>query len=152
MNRSRQIFITVVMFLLLFSAMAYGDTWTTAKRLTNNAGYSESPAIALNGQNIYVVWRDSTPGNDEIYFKKSDNGGITWTTKERLSWNAGSSVFPVIAVDGSNIYVVWDDATSGNSEIYFKKSIDEGATWTASKRLTNNADRSFLPKIAVKNS
>ncbi len=91
MKRFRQIFITVVVFLLLFSAVAYGDTWTTNKRLTNNAGASFYPAIAVDGSNIYVVWEDDTPGNPEIYFKKSDDGGATWTTNKRLTNNAGDS-------------------------------------------------------------
>ena len=70
MKRFRQIFITGVIFLLLFSAMAYGDTWTTNKQITNTLGDSKYPAIAVDGSNIYVVWTDRTPGNLEIYFKK----------------------------------------------------------------------------------
>jgi len=149
MKRFRQIFITVLIFLLLFSAVAYGDTWNPNKRLTDNTGYSYGPAIAVDGPNIYVVWCDLTPGNYEIYFKKSDDGGATWTTNKRLTNNAGYSMYPAIAVDGSDIYVVWNDDTPGNYEIYFKKSDDGGATWTTNKRLTNNAGTSYFPAIAV---
>ena len=72
MKRSREIFITVVIFLLLFSALAYGDTWTTTKRLTWNAGFSYFSAIAVDGPNIYSVWQNfiTFPMNWEIYFKK----------------------------------------------------------------------------------
>ena len=203
MKRFRQIFITVVISLLLFSALAYSDTWTASKRLTNNAGSSSYPAIAVDGSNIYVVWEDNTlgnleiyfkksddggatwttnkrlttnadarcssiavngpniyvvwtayatPGSFEIYFKKSDDGGATWTTSKRLTNNAGPSLLPAITVDGSNIYVVWYDDTPGNPEIYFKKSDDGGATWTTNKRLTNNAGYSYVPAIAVDGS
>ena len=69
MKRFRQIFITVVIFLLLFSAAAYGDTWTS-KRLTTNSGSSHYPAIAVDSSNIYVVWHDNKPGNFQIYFKE----------------------------------------------------------------------------------
>src|SRR4030042_1896976 len=124
MTRFRQIFITAMIFLLLFSAIAYGDTWTTNKNLTNNAGSSRYPSMAVDGSNVYVVWFDNTPGNYEIYFKKSDDGGTTWTNNKRLTNTAGSSEDAVMTVDGSNIYVVWEDDTSGNYEIYFKKSDD----------------------------
>jgi hypothetical protein len=124
-----------------------GVTWTTTKNLSNNADYSGSPAIAVDGSNIYVVWQDSTPGNAEIYFKKSVDAGITWTTTKNLSNNAAYSSYPAIAVDGLNVYVVWEDTT--NSEIYFKKSVDGGATWMANKRLTWNAGDSYAPRIAV---
>ncbi len=42
------------------------------QRLTNNAGDSLSPAIAVDGSNIYVVWQDDTRGDPEIYFKKGN--------------------------------------------------------------------------------
>ena len=62
MKKFREIFVTVMIFLLFFSAMAYGITWSTKKRLTNNEGGSGSPAIAVDGSNVYVVWCDDTPG------------------------------------------------------------------------------------------
>ncbi|OGW52571.1 MAG: hypothetical protein A2Y81_02475 [Nitrospirae bacterium RBG_13_43_8] len=129
-----------------------GVTWSPNKRLTNNAGISNNPVIAVDGSNIYVVWCDDTPGNYEIYFKMSDDGGTTWTTNERLTWNTGYSQSPAIAVDGSNIYVVWYDYTPGNYEIYFKKSDDGGTTWTKNMNLTNNESYSFLPAVAVDGS
>ena len=149
MKRSRKISITVVIFLLLFSAVAYGDTWTPNKRLTWNAGNSDNPTIAVNGSNIYVVWEDFTPGNFEIYFKKSDDGGTTWTTSKSLTNNADWSRYPAIVVDGLNVYVAWADTPPGNYEIYFKKSADGGATWTTNKRLSWNAGSSIYPAIAV---
>jgi hypothetical protein len=152
MKRLREIFVTVVVFLLLFSAVAYGITWSTNERLTKNAGSSLYPALATEGTNIYVVWHDNTPGNYEIYFKKSDDGGVTWSTNERLTNNAGGSYSPDIAVHGSNIYVVWYDNTPGNYEIYFKESDYGGIHWSIKKSITKNAGDSRHPAIAVDGS
>jgi len=152
MKKFKEIFVTVVIFLLLFSATAYGMNWSTNKRLTNNTAQSFTPDIALDGSNIYVVWTDRRWGNFEIYFKRSVDGGATWSTKKRLTNNEGDSYSPAIAVDGSNIYVVWTDRTPGNYDIYFKKSGDGGVTWTADDRLTNNAGDSIYPAIAVNGS
>ena len=157
MKRFRQIFITVVLVSLLFSAVAYGDTWTTNKQITNTLGDSKYPAIAVDGSKIYVVWQDNTPDllNDEIYFKRSVDGGVTWKTDKRLTNNAGGnydSYDPAIAVDGSNIYVVWWDTRPGNYEIYFKRSVDGGVTWKTDRRLTNNAGYSQYPALAVDGS
>jgi Tol biopolymer transport system component len=126
-----------------------GGTWSTSKRLTNNAGNSEDPAIAAAGSNLYVVWSDDTQGNHEIFFKRSNDGGATWAATRRVTNNAGRSELPAIAVDGFNISVAWMDDTPGNREIYFKRSIDGGVVWAASKRLTNNTGESFAPAIAV---
>jgi hypothetical protein len=152
MKRFGQIFVTIVALLSLLPAAARGDTWTTNKRLTNNVGDSYNPAIVVDGSSIYMFWEDYTPGNFEIYFKKSDDGGTTWTKNKRLTWNAGDSYNPAIVVDGSSIYLVWNDNTPGNLEIYFKKSDDGGTTWTKNKRLTWNADDSYLPAITVNSS
>jgi Tol biopolymer transport system component len=126
-----------------------GATWSANRRLTSNAGESWNPAISVNGSNIYVVWMDETPGNFEIYFKRSTDRGVTWTTNRRLINTAGFSFGPAIAVNGSSIYVVWDDDTPGNAEIYFKRSADGGAIWSANRRLTNNAGESWEPTIAA---
>jgi hypothetical protein len=151
MTNFRRTFSSIVLFLLLYSAIAYGDTWITGKRLTWNAGVSEFPVIAVDGSNIYVAWEDNKSGNYEIYFKKSDDGGTTWITK-RLTDNAGASLFPAIAVNGSNIYVAWEDDTEGNPEIYFTKSDDGGTTWTTTTDLSSNAGNSHDPAMAVDGS
>jgi Tol biopolymer transport system component len=129
-----------------------GTTWSANRRLTNNAGHSEHPDIAVDGLNIYVVWNDATPGNGEIYFKRSTDGGTTWSANRRLTNNAGESRRPQISVNGSNIYMVWREETTGNREIYFKRSTDGGITWSANRRLTNNAGESQDPQISVNGS
>ncbi len=45
---------------------------------------------------INVVWQDDTKGNNEIFLKKSIDGGDTWAFR-RLSLNAGVSVRPGIS-------------------------------------------------------
>jgi photosystem II stability/assembly factor-like uncharacterized protein len=101
-----------------------GATWETEKRLSYTASDSHKPAIAVTGQDIFVVWKEEKlHNNSEIYFTQSSDGGVTWETEKRLTWNAYNSYDPKIAVNGSNIYVVWEDITPGNSEIFFKKGV-----------------------------
>jgi BNR repeat-like domain len=140
--------ICLSVFLFCLTAEA---AWTT-KRLTFNTGVSSNPHIATYGANIYLVWSDDTPGNGELYFKKSVNGGSTWQQSIRLSINSGASFCPAIAVSGAHVFVVWEDGTSGNDEIYFRNSLDGGATWQVSKRLTYTAGLSAKPEIAVSGS
>jgi len=130
-----------------------GATWQPQKRLTNNTGPSLSPMIVISGANIYVVWYDHTPGNPEIYFRRSTDYGATWQTAKRLTDNTGSSFDPKIAVSGANVYVVWYDNTfGGNFDIYLRRSTDYGATWQTQKRLTNNTGDSNYPAIAADGS
>ena len=126
-----------------------GSTWQVPQPLTNNTGSSLSPRIAVSGSNVYVAWKDNTPGNYEIFMKKSANGGATWSTNKRLSNNASTSLNPSIAVNDSNVYVTWEDNIPGNYEIYFKKSVDGETIWTKNKNLSNNSGNSLNPSIAV---
>jgi len=126
-----------------------GVTWQTAKRLSNNSGASEVAVIAASGQNVYVVWQDLTPGNYEIYFRRSTDGGATWHNAVRLTNNTGFSGYPQIAVYQDSLYVVWEDDTPGNMEIYLRKSTNRGSTWQAAKRLTNNSSGTIYPTISV---
>jgi len=142
----------LVVTCLLVCSLTLGAAWTS-KRLTNNAGDSYGPAVAVGGpSNVYVTWEDTTPGNNEIFFVKSTDSGATWQTAANISKNTGYSECPRIAINGtSTVYLVWDDTTPGNIEIFFKRSTDGGATWQTAKRLTYNAGDSNYPKIAHNN-
>ena len=126
-----------------------GAIWQTKKRRTNNMGSSCEPSIAVNGANIHVVWWDLTPGHMEVYFRRSMDGGATWPSLKRLTNNTFSSGHPSLAVDTSNIHVVYEDYSDSLAEVALMKSGDSGATWNASQKITDNAGGSLWPKIAV---
>jgi hypothetical protein len=127
-----------------------GATWSAAKRLIWNSGESRFPAIAIDGSGtIHIVWDDNTPGNAEIYYRGSSDGGATWSAANRLTWTSGGSYDSVLAIESSDtIHVVWFDFTPGNVELYYKRSSDGGATWSAANRLTWNSGGSYCPAIA----
>ena len=95
-----------------------------------------------------MVWSDATPGNQEIYYKSSSNGGASWTPLRRLSNTVGASLTPVVAVSGANVHVAWSDTTSGNEEIYYKSSSNGGVNWTGVRRLTWTSGVSKRPALA----
>jgi len=115
-----------------------GTMWSPPTRLTWMAGSSFNPRIRadLNGY-IHVVWVDNKPGHNEIYYKRSTDGGTSWTGANRLTWFPNSSLAPSLAIDPSNnLHVVWPHAVGVATEIYYKKSTDAGLNWTISNRLT----------------
>jgi hypothetical protein len=128
-----------------------GTSWLT-KRLTWTSGDSSCPAIATDSSdNIHITWIDDTVGNRELFYKKSTNGGWSWSTK-RLTWTSGFSTLPAIATDTSNnIHIVWQDDAPGNFEIYYKKSTNGGSSWST-KRLTWTSTWTSNPAIATDSS
>jgi hypothetical protein len=126
-----------------------GTTWKADTQLTNNNSSSMYAAITVLGPNAHVVWVDGRDGNDEIYYKRSTDGGTNWGADTRLTNASSSSEFPSVAVSGSCVHVTWYDQRDGNNEIYYKRSTDGGASWGTDTRLTNNPSSSEFPSLAI---
>ncbi len=153
MRKGRFLIFLLALGLYCLTADARAD-WSATKRLTWNSGASSQPAIAMDSTNaVHVVWRDDTPGNYELYHKKSTDGGTSWSTAKRLTWTSGFSYGQVIAIDSADaIHVVWIDDTSGSQEVYYKRSTDAGATWTQDQALTSTSTFHQYPAIAIDSS
>src|SRR6476660_8468288 len=112
-----------------------------------NAANSQSPQIQALGNMTYVVWQDNSTGNDEIYLRKSSDGGITFGNATNLSDNVGNSQSPQIQALGNMTFVVWQDNSTGNDEIYLRKSSNAGSTFSGKKNLSDNVGNSQSPQI-----
>jgi hypothetical protein len=75
-----------------------------------------NPVLKVSGNTIVVAWEDKTPGNFDIFVRVSTNGGPTFNTPTGgpdISDDGGTeSLRPHIAISGTNIVVVWDEAKS----------------------------------------
>jgi hypothetical protein len=124
-----------------------GKTFEKTKNLSNNPEDSLAPQIAASGNNVYVVWQDDTPGNAEILFRRSTDKGDNFDSQKNLSNNLGTSTVPQIAASKNNVYVVWQDDTPGNAEIFFRESNNKGDNFDSQKNLSNNPEDSFDPQL-----
>ena len=69
-----------------------------------------------------------------------------------ISNNNGTSELPQITAEGSNVYVVWQDNTTGNYDVFFKTSFDNGIKFKSTRNLSKNNGTSELPQIATHNN
>jgi len=129
-----------------------GVSWVADLRLTNDTSSSSTSSISVSGSLIHVVWQDFRDSDDEIYYKRSTDGGVSWGADTRLTNNTGESLYPAVSVSGSAVNVVWRDDRDGNYEIYYKRSTDGGVSWGTDIRLTNNSSLSSLPSVIVSGS
>jgi len=129
-----------------------GKTWENTTKLSYNTTSAYYPQIAVNENTVHVVWTDYRDYNSEIYYKKSTNNGETWDTAQRLTFDSPikNNIYDIVIVaDGDNVYLSWKDYRAVSSEIFFKKSTDNGETWTDNHRLTNDYTPSYYPSLAV---
>lgn len=131
--------------------------WQPDVRLTidpalSRTSFNNAWCVAANGNVVHVVWEDERDGNEEIYYKRSTDGGISWETDTRLTNNFDWSTSPSVSVSGLVVHVVFYDWRNGNAEIYYKRSIDEGISWEADTRLTNDSNYSVYPSVSVSGS
>jgi hypothetical protein len=123
-----------------------------ATNLTNNPMDSVYGQVAAWNNNVYMLWQDSTPPgytNYDIFMKSSSDNGTTFGSPVNLSDNSGFSEHPQIAAYDNNVYAIWADDTSGNREVLFTRSEDNGTSFDEIKNLSNNTSDSFNQEIAV---
>lgn len=80
-----------------------------------------------------------------------------WDPEVRLTYDSSQSVTSFnnarcVAAAGATIHVVWHDGRDGNTEIYYKRSTDNGTTWGADTRITTEGSWSERPSVAVRGS
>jgi len=56
-----------------------GTTFGDIRNLSNNAGKSDVPAIAVSNANVDVVWSDDSSRNKDILYITSADRGITFS-------------------------------------------------------------------------
>ena len=128
-------------------------------------GKIDSPSKPSSNRNVET--------NYDIFFTKSQDGGSTFSKPLNLSNNYGISTLPqIFAVhsdpleasdsnqsQGSNyntksannntVYVVWEDNSSLNDEIYLAISTDGGSTFSKPINVSKNGGDSRNPSITV---
>ena len=125
-----------------------GVTFGNVVNLSNTAGFTNMPTISVSGNNIYVVWHDGISGDyNEIFFVKSTDSGVTFSSPINLSNTAETSDNPQISASGNNVYITWQERISrssdgGNSEIFFVKSTDSGSTFSSTVNVSNTSSQS----------
>ncbi len=71
--------------------------------ISSTAGSEEYADIAWNGTRFGVAWQDDALGEWTIYFTSTNTAGTPQITPRRLEEEAGDSVFPAIAYNGTGL-------------------------------------------------
>jgi hypothetical protein len=112
---------------------------------------------SARSNDVYVVWQDARFNDfqrDQVAFSRSTDGGLTWSTPVRISTHNETQAFtPAIRVDeDGNIGVTYydfrnDDPTTPalDTDVWFTRSTDGGATWSEERVTSQSFDMSLAP-------
>jgi hypothetical protein len=127
-----------------------GTSFTSSVNLSNTSQDSIAPQIAVSGSNVYVAWVEKvSSSNWEVFFRRSTNGGASFDNAINLSNSPGISALAQILAYGNNVYLTFEDNTAGNSEVFFRRSTNGGASFDNAINLSDNPSSSFGGKIAI---
>jgi hypothetical protein len=124
-----------------------------------------SPGVDLETGTIYVAWEDLGAGVPRILFKRSTDGGRTWSEPVKVNDADGKrdfdfvEQFPTLSVaENGRIDVVWydyrndpvfkeGDRRNGFQDVYYASSANGGRTWSKNVRVNDRGiDRRFGPR------
>jgi len=151
-----------------------GNTFTgTPMGISDGDGSATDPDVAVNGPNVYIVWAEddvpNSPGNPEICFTFSNDGGTTFKTTTKPGQPCGSnfnlsntpkfdSLCPSVAASGSNVFVAWAEFTKENFQIVLAQSKNGGRSFDKGKVVSTPLagaqakDDALCPDLAVSGS
>jgi hypothetical protein len=133
-----------------------GKTFDTTINLSNATGASADNEISAQGDNVYVTWWDNKTTNWEVFSRASTNGGETFNEAVMLKGLADApfklsppprdriAVDSLVVSSENNQYVVWWDNKTGNWEVQFAKSADNGKTFGDTTNISDSPDMNSI--------
>ncbi|MHA2135817.1 MAG: hypothetical protein ACW99J_18320 [Candidatus Thorarchaeota archaeon] len=128
-----------------------GSSWQTEVEISTDSGTETQlwSSIAVDGTNVHVVWQDKGDGDWDIYYRHYD--GSSWQTEVEISTDSGSETqeYAAVAVDGSEVHVVWQDKGDGDYDLYYRYY--DGSSWQTEQEISTDSgteDQGY-PSIAV---
>lgn len=83
-----------------------GKNWSLPKPIGKQASHSD---IAVNGQQIALIWDEREPDGMSIFTAHSEDNGVSWTTAKRLSASGIMATHPRIVATEQGFLAIWTE-------------------------------------------
>ena len=144
---------TVAVLSQIPSKPAQAATFGIPKRIVGTAAAdAEPPQLSVSGTNAYIVWHEfesSSSQASEVYFSRSTNSGSSYSSRVNLSNSAGvSSSEEQIFASGTNVFVIYTEDDGVQKKVYFRRSVNSGASFSA-RKLLSDANAPSNPRVTA---
>jgi hypothetical protein len=119
--------------------------------VSTGANDQYEPAVAFDGTNFLVVWRDWRIGSgyDIFGIRLSPNGIALDSVSFAIADVAGDQYYPAVAFDGTDFLVAWEDWRNGLSDIYAARVAPQGTVLDPDGIPVSTAtNRQYVPAVA----
>src|SRR5260370_23435294 len=108
--------------------------------------------MAVAGSSVYVTWTNHKSSSDNTMLAASKSNGRSFAAALKLNKAVVTDLRPEVAASGTNVYVVWSDASGGNTEVLYKASTNNGASFGSLLNLSSVPGTSEEQMIAASGS
>lgn len=127
-----------------------GASFEKPGRLSEISKNSAFPEIALSGNHIYSSWIEKSNTNStNIIFSKSDDGGNSFQNPIPITNIAGNVGIPKLSADGNQVFLIWEDNSKRNFDVFLSESNDYGTSFDTPLDVSNTLAQSGSPQIAI---
>jgi len=139
----------LVAFISTSILSSYALNWYSDVRLTIDNYEDFSPAITQTKDGkIWVFWHSYriSIGNAELFYKTYD--GATWIRDTRLTFTPGHDASPtIITASDGKMWLFWTSNRTGDYNIYYRTSSNDGASWTSDAQVTTDPASDMRPSV-----
>ncbi len=138
--------------IFLASISDAGGTIGSPVNVSNSGTISFSPKIAASGTNpetIYVVWQEDSPA--DVFLAVSTDGGTNFDEPVNLSStdSVGFSASSQVSTWEDRLYVIWEDNSIGEFEVFSRTIIDSGPPSVTIDLVSNSTPRWDLDPVSI---
>ncbi|MGI0047233.1 MAG: PEFG-CTERM sorting domain-containing protein [Nitrosotalea sp.] len=127
-----------------------GTTFSSPIQVSDNSKDSAFPQVVVYGTHVYIAWMERTEGDvTNVVFAKSDDGGTTFGNTIAITSHTGNSGVSRIYASGNNVYLMWEDNSEKNFDVFLSTSDDSGNTFGTPLNISNNTGDSGAPQMIV---
>ena len=154
--------IVIIVSFFLFASSLFANAYlssgytqpvfNTPINLSNDSGRAQFPDVVNVGIHVYAAW---TEGSRGIFFRASSNGGSTWapplsSSALRISPTGGTTQYPVMSANGSDVYVAWSQTVGTTGlQVFEATSTNYGLSFTAGQVTSGTSSNGFITPVVA---
>jgi hypothetical protein len=127
-------------------------SFTNTKDISKTPGISNIIKLRNSKNNVYITWEDKQANQWKLLFRKSQDYGEKFGNVTNLSMTTGNVHLHDLSTEGKDVFVVWaanENITSKNKEVFFRKSLNYGDSFSDTVNLSNSNDDSLDPHMII---